>query len=210
MSNKAVKVTGTQVKELLAKATGGIYVGRGFNEILTDYFDKYGITDKGLEINANNSITLSIPIDETEQHINYAVGGEDLDADEEWEGSTYFDCKFCIGGYTVCFNVEDKGSELTWEQLKELVKTNASFGIFNVGSIDSYLISMHINDCIINFNEHDITFVTDKADIVLDDDAITAIYNDSAESGDIIYRLEFDNGMPDISIEIGYGYKLFK
>lgn len=59
MSNEAVKLTGTRVKELLAKAVGGIYVSRGFDKILTDYFEKYGITDKGLEINANDSITLT-------------------------------------------------------------------------------------------------------------------------------------------------------
>lgn len=209
MSNKLVKVTGKQVKELLAKSVGGIYVSRGFDEILTDYFEKYGITDKGLEINTNDSITLTIPIDEAEQHINYAIGGEDLETDEEWEGSTYFDYKFCIGGYTVCFNVEEKGTELTLEQFKELVDIG-NYTIFEVRSMDTCSVYLDIDDCTIAVNDKEIEINSSNLNAIIDMDIIDAIYNDSADAKEVSYRLEFNNGMSDMIVEIKYGCRLFR
>lgn len=209
MSKKAVKVTGTQMKELMAKAVGGIYVSRGFDGILTDYFEKYGITDKGLEINANDFITLTIPIDEAELHINYAVSGEDSETDEEWEGSTYFDYKFCIGGYTVCFNIEDKGTELTLEQFKELVDIG-DYAIFEARSVDTCSVYLDINDCTIAVNDKEIEINSSNVNAIIDMDIIDAIYNDSADAEEVSYRLEFNNGMSDIVIEIKYGCRLFR
>ena len=50
MSKEAVKVTGAQVKRLLTRAVGGIYMSRGFHDILTDYSETYIITETALEI----------------------------------------------------------------------------------------------------------------------------------------------------------------
>ena len=47
MKKTATVLTGKQVKELLAKAVGGIYIGR--HDIMTDFYSKYRITDDGLE-----------------------------------------------------------------------------------------------------------------------------------------------------------------
>ena len=49
MTNKAVKMTGAQVKDLLTRAVGGIYVSRYF-DVMTDFYKKYSVTDNGLEI----------------------------------------------------------------------------------------------------------------------------------------------------------------
>ena len=62
MRGTVIKLTGSQVKELLAKSVDGIYIGRGFGEILTDYFKKFEITDDGLKISVDDFVTLTIPI----------------------------------------------------------------------------------------------------------------------------------------------------
>lgn len=209
MSSKAVKVTGTQVKELLGKAVGGIYVSRGFDEILTDYFGEIEITGEGLKIFAPGSITMTIPIDESEQHINYAIGGEDLEDDEEWEGSKYFDYKFCIGGYTVCFNTEDKETEITWEQFKELADVGIH-GIFEARNVDMCSIYLDVNECTIAVNDREIEINSSKVNMIIDMDIVESIYNDSVDAEEISYRIEFNNGMSDMEIEIEYGHRLFR
>lgn len=209
MTKEATKVTGTQVKELLAKAVGGIYTNRGFNEILTDFFENIGITEKGLEIDVNGSVTLIIPINEEEQYINYAIGGEDLETDEEWEGSTYFDFKFCIGGYTICFNTEDKETELTWEQFKELTDIG-NYGIFEARNMDTCSIYLDINDCTIAVNDREIEINSSNVNTIIDMGIVAAIYNDSLDVEEISYRIEFCNGMSDLVIEIGYRHRLFR
>ena len=59
MTNKAVKVTGTQVKELLAKVVEGIYLSKNncYNAV-TDFFPKRGLvlTDEGLKIEVDNVV----------------------------------------------------------------------------------------------------------------------------------------------------------
>ncbi len=209
MNNKAVKVTGTQVKELLTRAVGGIYLGRRFSDIMTDYFEKCEIADRGIKINVDDTIALTVPVDETEQYINYAISGEDLEADEIWEGSTYFDYKFCIGGYTVCFNVEDKGTELTWEQFKELADIR-NYAILGARNLDAGAIYLDIDDCTIAVNDREIEINSEKVNAIIDRDIIETIYNDSADAGGICYRLEFCNGMADMVIDIEYGHRLFR
>ena len=97
MNREAQKILGTQVKELLSKAVGGIYVGRVFRHALTDVFSKFSVTEDGLEITANDYVTFKLPIADEEEYINYAVGVEN--DEEEWEGSVYFDYCFEIAGY---------------------------------------------------------------------------------------------------------------
>lgn len=93
MTNKAVKVTGTQVKELLAKAVGGIYLSRYF-DVMTDFYNRFAITDDGLEIAVNSMLTAKIPIQDDTEYFNFAVGGDISELEdcedipyEEWESS---------------------------------------------------------------------------------------------------------------------------
>lgn len=207
--SKVTKLTGTQVKELLTKAVGGIYVNRGFGEILTDYFKKFEITDDGLKLNTDDFITLTIPIDESEQHINYAISGEDIEADEEWEGSTYFDYKLCIAGYTICFSVENKGKVLTWEQFKELTDFG-NYGVFEVRSMDTCSVYLDIDHCTLAVNDREIEINSNNVNSIIDRDIIDAIYNDSEDANEVSYRLEFNNGMSDMNIEVEYRHRLIR
>ena len=209
MRGTVIKLTGSQVKELLAKSVDGIYIGRGFGEILTDYFKKFEITDDGLKISVDDFVTLTIPIDESEQLINYAISGEDIESDEEWEGSTYFDYKFCIAGYTICFSVEEKSKVLTWEQFKELTDVGIS-RTFGVTSMDIYSVYLDIDDCTIAVNDREIEINSNNVNAIIDRDIIDAIYNDSSDANEINYRLEFDNGMSDMIIEVKYGQRLIR
>lgn len=207
--SKVSKFTGTQVKELLAKVKG-IYVAKNITDILTDYFSASDlvITDDGLEIAVNQFTTIKLPIAE-ESYINYAIDGEN--DDEEWDGSTYFDYKFYIEGYMICFNVKDKGNTLTLEQLKELVETKR-IRAFRAESIDGGSFSISASECIIDVDIESyspkIELITNDSNIILDSEIINAIYNDSDCADDICYRIEFNNGVPDITIEPRYGYTL--
>lgn len=209
MNREAQKILGTQVKELLSKAVGGIYVGRCMDEVVTNIFEEYKVTGEGLEISVDKFINVRIPVDESEQYINYAISGEDLESDEEWEGSKYFDYKFCIANYVVCFNVEDKGAELTWEQFKELSDVG-TYRRFEVRSIDTCSIYIDISDCTIAVNDREIEINAIGTNTIIDRDIVDAIYNDSVDAKDICYRLEFNNGMSDMCIEVEYAHRLFR
>lgn len=111
MTKEAVKVLGTQLKALLERAVGGIYTSKGFQGILTDYYEKYHITEKALEIKRKDTTALIITIDETKQYINYAISAEDFERKETWKGSTFFDYQFYLDGYMICFNVVEKGNK---------------------------------------------------------------------------------------------------
>lgn len=211
MNREAKVLTGTQVKEVLAKVVGGIYIGKGYNEMITDFFSDFAVTDDGLKINVDNNITVNLPIADDDNYINYAIAGET--EDEEWDGSKYFDCNFVVDGYTISFNTTDKGNMLTIEQLKELVKTDFIKNMFRVESIDGYAVSVNMNNCAVYVDDDEVRLTTNDAEVVLDNheyySIIDAIYNDSVESGFVCYRLEFSNNMPDITIEIEYGHRLF-
>lgn len=198
MEITATKFTGVQVKELFTKAVGGIYFKRGYSDALTDIFKDYAVTEDGLRIDVKNYVTLNIPIFDNKQFINYAVAGED-DV-ETWGSSTYFDYKFCISGYFLCFNIAIKGTEITWEQLKELTDTQ-DIGVFEVKSQDTGALYIDIYNCSINVGDSQIEVKSSGANAVFDKDIINGIYNDSAECGTIIYRLEFNNGISDMEIE---------
>ena len=49
---------------------------------MTGYYDKFKITDDGLEITVNDLLTAKIPIPEEQEFINYSIAGET--EDEEW------------------------------------------------------------------------------------------------------------------------------
>ena len=217
MTNKAVKVTGTQVKELLAKVVEGIYLSKNncYNAV-TDFFPKRGLvlTDEGLKIEVDNVVTVNLPIEAEHQYINYAIGGvgtesDDPDLEEEWEDSTSFDYNFNLCGYTICFNTTDKGTELTWEQFKELTDSG-NYGIFEVRNVDTCSVYINMDDCTIDVNDREIEINREGTNTIIDMDIIDSIYNNSNEYGDIYYRFEFNNGMSDMEIEVEYIRRAFQ
>lgn len=197
---------GTEVKELLTKAIGGIYLGRIYQNVKTDCFTDFSVTDDELVITVDGFVTAKLPIDE-EQYINYAVAVEN--EDDDWDGSTYFDYCFETRGYTIAFNVTDKGDVLAWEQFAELVNMDRC-NIFKVSSIDGGSISVSVDNCIIDVEESEITVITDNTNIVLDREVIDAIYNDSVGANAVCYRVEFNNSVPDITFEVEYAHRLFR
>lgn len=217
MANKAVKVTGTQVKELLAKAVEGIYLSKhNYYNVMTDFFPKksFVLTDEGLKIEVDGVITVNLLIEAGHQYINYAIGGagtesDDPDLEEEWEDSTYFDYNFNLCGYTICFNITDKGTELTWEQFKELTDSG-NYGIFEVRNVDTGSVYINMDDCTIDVNDREIEINREGTNTIIDMDIIDSIHNDSNEYGDIYYRFEFNNGMSDMEIEVEYIKRAFQ
>ena len=216
MSKTATILTGKQVKELLGKAVGGIYISRYF-DVMTDFYSKYKITDGGLELSVDKMLTAMIPIQEDANYINYAVEGEDTISDdpyEEWEDSAYFGYKFEIENYMVCFNTEipDGRSDntLTWEQFKELVANeNVKYSVQN---IDGGSLFVDMNQCYVSFTDADDTYFevySSNASVEIDKSIVDAIYNDSTESEDICYRIEFNNSMSDMTIEPERASKVF-
>ncbi len=201
MSKEAVKVTGAQVKRLLTRAVGGIYMSRGFHDILTDYSETYIITETALEIKIEDATILTIPINETEQYINYAISGEDLARADTWEGSTIFAYKFYLEEYMICFNLEDKGTKFTWTQFQELTnsKNNA---IFKVSSKDTCAFYLAVDNCTIDVNDREIEINSNRVNVIIDKDIVDTIYNDSTSTLNICYRLKFNNGMPEILINV--------
>lgn len=217
MSNKVVKVTGTQVKELLTKAVGGIYLSRYF-DVMTDFYSKFAVTNNGLDIAINDMLTAKIPIQNDAEYFNYAVGcdiSETEDCEdmpyEEWESSSYFDYKFEIANYMICFNVAEKDRKLTWEQFKELV-ANEQYVHYMVQNIDSGSIYIDMNHCDVDFSDVDDSYFTVCslfASVEINKEIVDAIYNDATESERICYRLEFNNGMTDMIIEPEQDVKVF-
>lgn len=208
MSKEAQKFLGTQVKELLSKAVGGIYISR-HSDVMTDFYNKFKVTDAGLEITVNNLLTAKLPIVEDQEFINYSVLGET--EDEEWDGSTYFDYKFEIGNYTVAFNVAENKNTLTWEQFIELACNN-NYVNYSVSSIDGGSLSVDMNHSVIHFNDTNDSYFevcSLYASIEVDKAIVDTIYNDTSESETVCYRIEFNNGMPDITIEPQRECKVF-
>lgn len=218
MTNKAVKVTGAQVKDLLAKAIGGIYVSRYF-DVMTDFYKKYAVTDNGLEIAVNDMLTAKVPIQSDAEYINFAVGcdiSESEDTEdtvyEEWESSTYFEYKFEIANLIICFNITEKDHCLTWEQFRELV-TNEKSTDYIVRSIDGGSLYVDVNHCNIDFSDVDDSYFNIysplSTNIEIDKEIVTAIYNDATETEEICYRIEFNNGLSDMTIEVEKSSKVF-
>lgn len=217
MSNEAVKVTGTQVKELLAKAVGGIYLSRYF-DVMTDFYSQFAVIDDGLEITINNMLTAKIPIQNDAEYFNYAVGcdlSESEDCEdmpyEEWESSSYFEYKFEIANYMICFNVAEKDRQLTWEQFKELVASDEIVS-YTVRNIDGGSIFVDMNHCHIHFsdvNDSYFSICTLHSEMEIDKEIVDAVYNDATESESICYRIEFNNGMSDMTIEPEQDSKVF-
>lgn len=205
-------MTGKQVKEMLRQAIGGIYFENGLYGVVTDVLYEYTVTKEGLVTNFGKCLTLSIPISDEEKFTNYAIEGADGEEVEEamrqeWDGSAYFDYKFEISGYTLCFSTVDKGTTLTWEQFKELTDSNDS--IFAICSVDGGSLYINARNCTIGVNDTEIEIDSQAAHTTIDSKIIEEIYNDSAESGDITYRFEFNNGMSDMEIDLDYGVHEF-
>lgn len=218
MTNKVVKLTGAQVKDLLTKAVGGIYVSRRFN-VMTDFYKKYAVTDNGLEIAVNDMLTAKVPIQSDAEYINFAVGcdiSESEDTEdtvyEEWESSTYFEYRFEIANIMFCFNVTEKDHSLTWEQFRELV-TNEKYINYTVKSIDGGSLYVDVNHCNLDFSDVNDSYFSIcsplSTNIEIDKDIVSAIYNDATESEEICYRIEFNNGLSDMTIEVEKGSRVF-
>lgn len=218
MTNKVFKLTGAQVKDLLTKAVGGIYVSRRFN-VITDFYKKYAVTDNGLEIVVNDMLTAKVPIQSDAEYINFAVGcdiSESEDTEdtvyEEWESSTYFEYKFEIANLMICFNVTEKDHSLTWEQFRELV-TNERCVNYTVRSIDGGSLYVDVNHCNIDFSDMNDSYFSIgsplSTNIEIDKEIVTAIYNDATETEEICYRIEFNNGLSDMTIEVEKGSRVF-
>lgn len=200
-------MTGKQVKELLEQVIGGIYFVNGLYNVVTDVLHEYTVTKEGLMSNFGKCLTLNIPISDEEIFTNYAIEGADGEEVEEamqqeWDGSTYFDYKFEISGYTLCFNTVDKGITLTLEQFKEL--TDSNDGIFAICSVDGGSLYIDARNCTIGVNDTEIEIDSQAVHTTIDSKIIEEIYNDSDKSGNITYRLEFNNGMSDMEIELDY------
>lgn len=218
MTNKVFKLTGAQVKDLLTKAVGGIYVSRRFN-VMTDFYKKYAVTDNGLEIVVNDMLTAKVPIQSDAEYINFAVGcdiSESKDTEdtiyEEWESSIYFEYKFEIANLMICFNVTEKDHSLTWEQFRELV-TNERCVNYTVRSIDGGSLYVDVNHCNIDFSDMNDSYFSIgsplSTNIEIDKEIVTAIYNDATETEEICYRIEFNNGLSDMTIEVEKGSRVF-
>ena len=67
-------LTGKEVKELIRKAVGGIYVCK--NNIPSDVFKKYIVEDDGVKC-IHDCKSLELPIADDEQFNNYAIANED-------------------------------------------------------------------------------------------------------------------------------------
>lgn len=213
MNREAQKLTGKQVKELLAKAVGGIYISRHF-DVMTDYFNQFTVTNEGLEIVVDKMLTAKIPVQDKEEFINYAIGSENLNDDapyEEWEDSSYFDYKFEIANYMIAFNLEEKSNVLTWEQFKELA-TNEKYVNYTVQNIDGGSMYVDMNQCNIHFLDVDDSYFevcSLYASMEIDKSIVDAIYNDSSETEDVCFRIEFNNGMSDMTIEPAKASQVF-
>jgi hypothetical protein len=218
MTNKAVKMTGAQVKDLLTRAVGGIYVSRYF-DVMTDFYKKYSVTDNGLEIAVNDMLTVKIPIQSEAEYINFAIGcdiSECMDSEdtvyEEWESSTYFEYKFEIANLMICFNVTEEDHSLTWEQFRELV-ANEKYVNYTVRSIDGGSLYVDVNHCNIDFSDIDDSYFSIgsplSTNIEVDKEIVTAIYNTATDVEEICYQIEFNNGLSDMTIEVEKDSRVF-
>lgn len=218
MTNKVVKLTGAQVKDLLTKAVGGIYISRHF-DVMTAFYKKFAVTDDGLEIAVNDMLTAKILIQSEAEYINFAIGcdiSESNDTEdtvyEEWESSTYFEYKFEISNLMICFNVTEKDYGLTWEQFRELV-TNEKYINYTVKSIDGGSLYVDVNHCNIDFSDVNDSYFRIcsplSTNIEIDKEIVTAIYNDATDAEEVCYRIEFNNGLSDMTIEVEKDSKVF-
>lgn len=218
MTNKVVKLTGAQVKDLLTKAVGGIYISRHF-DVMTAFYKKFAVTDDGLEIAVNDMLTAKILIQSEAEYINFAIGcdiSESNDTEdtvyEEWESSTYFEYKFEISNLMICFNVTEKDYGLTWEQFRELV-TNEKYINYTVKSIDGGSLYVDVNHCNIDFSDVNDSYFRicspPSTNIEIDKEIVTAIYNDATDAEEVCYRIEFNNGLSDMTIEVEKDSKVF-
>lgn len=98
---------------------------------------------------------------------------------------------------------------MTWEQFKELVVDGNI--PYKVCSIDSYLLYVDMNNCLVRLADifDSIEINSLYASIEISKNLVDTIYNDSPESGSVCYRIEFNNGMSDITIEPESVLKVF-
>lgn len=202
MSKTAQVFTGKEVKELLEKAVDGIYISEMMNksDIMT-VFGNFCTDEKGLDIQIGKYATANIPISEEKAYINYATEGET--DNDKWNSSTYFDYCFELSDFEGCrvsFNVTEKPM-LTMEQFEELIATN-KYGIFRAESSECGTPIIVMNRCRVDIREEEITLSSGACEVILHKNNIKGIYNESVANGTMYYRIEFNNSMPELVIEL--------
>lgn len=206
MNKETQLYTGKEVKELLEKAVDGIYISKEtyIDDVMT-IFINFCTTDKGIDIQTGKYSSAIIPIPEEKMYINYAVNGKTND--KEWKDSTYFDYCFELDEYDGCrisFCTSEKHL-LTWEQFEELVATNKC-GMFRAESIDGGTPVIVMNRCGVIVEKEEMTLSGDDCEIILRKDNIKGIYNESSSNGTMWYRIEFNNSLPEIVIELEHDH----
>lgn len=109
------------------------------------------------------------------------------------------------------FNLEEKEKVLTWEQFRELV-ANEKYVNYTVQNIDGGSLYVDMNQCNVHFDDaNDFCFEVCSlyAGIEIYKNIVDAIYNDATETEDICYRIEFNNGMSDMTFEPEKASKVF-
>lgn len=202
MSKEVQTFTGKEVKKLLEKAVDGIYISEDMNvnDIMT-VFGNFCTDEKGLDIQIGRYATANIPISEEKTYINYAIAGKT--DNEEWKGSTYFDYCFKLSEFEGCkvsFSVTEKPT-LTMEQFEELIATN-KYGIFRAESIEGGTPIIVMNRCTVEICEEEVILTSGQSEVMLNKSNIKAIHNESVANGTMYYRIEFNNSMPELVIEL--------
>lgn len=203
----AVELTGKDLKELLTKVVGGIYLGRCVDEFSNDF----QVKDDALVMNRNKYTTTTMPIKDEDMFINRAIAGsiEDEDVCDEWSGSTYFDYKIEMCGTYLSFNIKEKPAELSLEQFKEFVDPHSddpldSPAAYIVNHVDSGSLTVSMNNCrfTVDVKSGEITIFSQNSpsSVTVDKDIITSITNRTNDCGNVAFFIEFDNGIPDMQI----------
>jgi len=203
----AVELTGRDLKDLLAKAVGGIYFGKCVDE----FFGNYQVKDDALVLNYSKYNSITIPLNDEGHFINYATAGsiESEDELEEWVGSTYFDYKIEMCGTYISFNIKEKSSELSLEQLKEFVDPHSddpldSPAAYHVDNVDSGSLTVSMSNCrlVIDVESGEIAIFpqNSSSSVTIDEEIITSITNNTNDCEHVNFYIEFNNGMPNMQI----------
>ena len=79
--------------------------------------------------------------------------------------------------------------------------------------ISSGSLYVDVNHCNIDFSDMDDSYFCIgsplSTNIEVDKEIVTAIYNDATETEEICYRIEFNNGLSDMTIEVEKDSRVF-
>lgn len=202
-------LTGKELKELLAKAVGGIYLGKRIDEFFMDF----QVTDDALVLNYSKYHSMTIPINDEDLFINYAAAGSRKREQEreKWSGSTYFDYKFKILHAYISFNMEEKSKELSLIQFKEFVDNGSGApntlntqAIYYVNSEHGGALAVCMSHCRLRIEMKYglIIFSTQNSfsSVTINKEMIRSITNESSEEKKLTFLIEFNHRMPAMKI----------